>query len=107
MPHGPPPLIDIQDLRTQFVTDDGLVTAVDGVSFAIPRGKTVGLVGESGCGKSVTALSLLQLVPPPGRVAGGQILYHRDDAAAPADLGALPPRGEPMRRVRGNEIAMI
>jgi oligopeptide/dipeptide ABC transporter ATP-binding protein len=107
MPNGPPPLIDVQELRTQFVTDDGLITAVNGVSFTIPRGKTVGLVGESGCGKSITGLSLLQLVPPPGRVAGGSILYYRDATAAPLDLAALSPRGDAMRAIRGNEIAMI
>src|SRR5438552_4525632 len=107
MPDGPPPLIDIQDLRTQFATDDGIVTAVDGVSFTIPRGKTVGLVGESGCGKSVTALSLLQLVPTPGRIAGGQILYDRKGEAEPLDIAALPPRSDRMRAIRGNEIAMI
>jgi oligopeptide/dipeptide ABC transporter ATP-binding protein len=107
MQNDAPPLIDIQELRTQFVTDDGLVTAVDGVSFSIPRGKTVGLVGESGCGKSVTGLSLLQLVPPPGRVAGGRILYHRAGVPEPLNLAALPPRSERMRAIRGNEIAMI
>jgi oligopeptide/dipeptide ABC transporter ATP-binding protein len=107
MQNGAPPLIEVRDLRTQFATDDGIITAVDGVSFTIPRGKTVGLVGESGCGKSVTALSLLQLVPPPGRVAGGQILYHRKKEAEPIDLASLPPRGEGMRSIRGNEIAMI
>src|SRR5947209_1664622 len=107
MPNGPPPLIEIQDLRTQFVTDDGLVTAVDGVSFTIPRGKTLGLVGESGCGKSVTGLSLLQLVPPPGRVAGGRILYYREAGGEPLDLAALSPRSDAMRAIRGNEIAMI
>ena len=107
MQNGAPPLIDIQELRTQFVTDDGLVTAVDGVSFTIPRGKTVGLVGESGCGKSITGLSLLQLVPPPGRVAGGRILYYRDGECDPLDLAALSPRSDRMRAIRGNEIAMI
>src|SRR5437016_14547281 len=101
MPNGPPPLIEIQDLRTQFVTDDGVVTAVDGVSFTIPRGKTLGLVGESGCGKSITGLSLLQLVPPPGRVTGGQIMYYRDGAQEPLDLAALSPRGDALRALRG------
>jgi oligopeptide/dipeptide ABC transporter ATP-binding protein len=101
------PLIDIQDLRTQFFTDDGVVTAVDGVSFSIPRGKTVGLVGESGCGKTLTGLSLLQLVPPPGRVTGGRVLFYREGASEPVDLAALGPRGDTMRGIRGNEIAMI
>src|SRR6266478_8513281 len=75
----------------------GYVKAVDGVSFTIPRGKTLGLVGESGCGKSVTGLSLLQLVPPPGRVAGGRILYYRDAGSEPLDLAALSPRSDAMR----------
>jgi oligopeptide/dipeptide ABC transporter ATP-binding protein len=107
MPENAQPLIDIQQLRTQFATDDGVVTAVDGVSFSIPRGQTVGLVGESGCGKSVTGLSLLQLVPSPGRVTGGKMLFWREGAAEPVDLATLSARGEAIRAVRGNEIAMI
>src|SRR6202011_3822436 len=93
--------------RTQFVTDGGLVTAVDDISFTIPRGKTVGLGGESGCGESITGLSLLQLVPPPGRITGGRILYYRDGERDPLDLAALSPRSDRMRAIRGNEIAMI
>src|SRR5690349_24311270 len=107
MPDSLPPLIDVQELRTQFATDDGLVTAVDGVSFTIPRGKTVGLVGESGCGKSITGLSLLQLVPSPGRVTGGQILFSRVEDGEPVDIAALSPQGSAIRDLRGNEIAMI
>jgi peptide/nickel transport system ATP-binding protein len=107
MAEDSPPLLDIQQLCTQFATDDGLVTAVDSVSFTIPRGKTVGLVGESGCGKSITGLSLLQLVPPPGRVAGGKILFRKDERAPPIDLAALSARGDAIRAIRGNEIAMI
>jgi oligopeptide/dipeptide ABC transporter ATP-binding protein len=103
----PPPLIEVRDLCTQFATDDGVVTAVDSVSFAIPRGRTVGLVGESGCGKSITGLSLLQLVPPPGRITAGEVLFHRDGESAPVDLAGLPPRGDQIRAIRGNEIAMI
>ncbi len=92
-------LLRVEDLKTEFATDDGLVRAVDGVSFALGRGKTLGLVGESGCGKSVTALSILRLITPPGRIAGGRITFEG------TDLLALP---EPeMRRIRGNRISMI
>jgi peptide/nickel transport system ATP-binding protein len=92
-------LLRVDDLRTEFLTDDGLVRAVDGVSFAMPRGKTLALVGESGCGKSVTALSILRLIAPPGRIAGGRILF---DGRNLLDL----PEPE-MRRIRGNRISMI
>ena len=69
------PLLDIRGLRTHFKTDDGMVRAVDGVSLYIDRGETLGVVGESGCGKTVTALSVLKLIAmPPGRIASGQIL---------------------------------
>jgi oligopeptide/dipeptide ABC transporter ATP-binding protein len=92
-------LLDVRELRTHFPTDDGVVRAVDGVSFRVRRGQTLGVVGESGCGKSVTALSVMRLVPPPGRIAGGRILFEG------RDLAALP---EPkMRAVRGRDIAMI
>jgi len=101
------PLVEISGLQTVFETDDGLVRAVNDVSFTIPRGGTVGLVGESGCGKSVTGLSMLQLVPPPGRIASGEILYHRNGARKPIDIAKLPRRGDEIRSIRGNEIAMI
>jgi oligopeptide/dipeptide ABC transporter ATP-binding protein len=94
------PLLEIRDLRTQFFTDDGLVRAVDGVSYALGRGETVGVVGESGCGKSVTALSILRLIPdPPGKIVSGQILF---DGTNLIELTAAE-----MRRVRGNDISMI
>jgi oligopeptide/dipeptide ABC transporter ATP-binding protein len=97
------PLITIDHLKTYFYTDDGVVKAVDDVSLAIPKGKTLGLVGESGCGKSVTALSLMRLIGVPGKIAGGSIRMH--DGAGPVELTAL---SEPeMRRVRGAEISMI
>jgi oligopeptide/dipeptide ABC transporter ATP-binding protein len=93
------PILEVRDLRTSFHTAEGEGRAVDGVSFHLERGETLGLVGESGCGKSVTALSILRLVAPPGRIGGGQILLSG------RDLLTLP---EPeMRRVRGDEIAMI
>jgi len=106
-------LIDISDLKTVFPTDDGIVRAVDGVSFSISRGKTLGLVGESGCGKSVTGLSILQLVPSPGIIEDGSILWMPDSSRAsinsdqPIDITNLPANSESMRRIRGNDIAMI
>jgi peptide/nickel transport system ATP-binding protein len=92
-------LLEIRDLVTEFRTEQGTVCAVDGVSFDIAARATVGLVGESGCGKSVTALSIMRLIAPPGRVAGGSIRY------AGIDLLALRPAA--MRAIRGNRIAMI
>ncbi len=92
-------LLQIENLQTHFDTRDGALRAVDGVSLAIAPAQTLALVGESGCGKSLTALSILRLVPPPGRIAGGHILFHD------RDLLALPESD--MRGVRGNRIAMI
>ena len=93
-------LIEVRNLHTSFFTPDGEVKAVDGVSLEIAEGKTLGLVGESGCGKSVTALSVMRLVPsPPGKVVGGEILYRGRDL--------LKLDGEAMRKIRGNEISMI
>jgi oligopeptide/dipeptide ABC transporter ATP-binding protein len=93
-------LIEIKNLRTSFFTPEGEMRAVDGVSFDIEEGKTLGLVGESGCGKSVTALSIMRLIPsPPGKVVGGQILFRGKDL--------LELNGEEMRKVRGNEISMV
>jgi peptide/nickel transport system ATP-binding protein len=94
------PLIEIRELQTQFFTDDGLVRAVDGVSYSLEKGETVGVVGESGCGKSVTALSVLRLIPdPPGKIVHGQILFEG------TNLIELSPAE--MRRIRGNDISMI
>src|SRR6266567_1869358 len=96
----PPPmpsLIDIPNLKTYFYTDEGVVKAVDDVSLTIPRGKTLGLVGESGCGKSVTALSVIRLISPPGRIAGGRVTMHED--GKPVVLSELP--DPEMRRIRG------
>ena len=93
------PLLEVRDLVTEFRTDGGTVRAVDGVSFEIPARATLGVVGESGCGKSVTALSIMRLVAPPGRVAGGHVRYGGKDLLALA-------AGD-MRAIRGNRIAMI
>src|SRR5712691_4399778 len=93
------PLLEVRDLRTSFFLEGGEARAVDGVSFALDAGRVLGLVGESGCGKSVTALSLMRLVPPPGRIVGGEV---RLDGR---DLLGLPERD--MRAVRGAGLAMI
>jgi oligopeptide/dipeptide ABC transporter ATP-binding protein len=105
-------LLQVEDLRTYFPLREGTVKAVDGASFTIRRGQTVGVVGESGCGKSVTAFSILQIVGRPGRIVSGRVLFHRPlrgtgDTTEVVDLAALHPRGEEMRQVRGGEIAMI
>jgi oligopeptide/dipeptide ABC transporter ATP-binding protein len=99
-------LLEVRGLKTYFYTEDGVVKAVDGVDFAIERQKTLGVVGESGCGKSQTALSIMGLIPmPPGRIVEGQILYHRDSRAV--ELTKLNPKGREYRSLRGNEMAMI
>ena len=100
-------LLTAEHLRTWFDTDEGVVKAVDDVSFEIRRGKTLGVVGESGCGKSMTSLSIMRLVPRPrGRIAGGTITYYRKDGAA-IDITSLDSFGPEMRSLRGNDIAMI
>jgi len=99
------PLLTIRGLKTRFFLDEGTVHAVDGVNLDIPRGKTVGLVGESGCGKSVTAFSILRLVERPGRIVEGEIVLHRDGKQIV--LTDLPDEGSAIRQVRGREIAMI
>ena len=102
------PLLDIRDLKTYFYTDDGVVRAVDGVSLSIAPEKTLGVVGESGCGKSITAFSTMRLIPsPPGKIEHGQILFHKDPESDPIDLTQLNPKGTQMRGIRGNDIAMI
>src|SRR5437868_10110601 len=93
-------LLDIRGLKTHFVTDDGLVQAVDGVDLTVERGETVCVVGESGCGKTVTALSVLKLIAmPPGRIVGGQILWQGRDM--------VPLRADEMNQIRAKEIGMI
>src|SRR5437879_3049262 len=92
-------LLEVKNLKTHFPTRAGLVRAVDEVSFYIDRGELLGLVGESGCGKSITALSIMRLVTPPGKIAGGQIFFGGRDL--------LQLSNAEMRAVRGNDIAMI
>ena len=93
-------LLSVRDLQTHFYTQRGVGRAVDGVSFDLRRGETLGLVGESGCGKSMTSLSIVGLYPQPGaRIVGGQILFDGKD------LGQFPPNE--LRRYRGKRLAMI
>jgi peptide/nickel transport system ATP-binding protein len=101
-------LVELTGLRTHFFTDSGTVQAVDGVDLEIRRGRTLCVVGESGCGKSITARSILQLVDAPGRIVDGQVLLNRDGGPPGGlDLAALHPRGREIRDVRGKDIAMI
>ena len=105
-------LLEIKDLKVQFPLKEGTIRAIDGATFSINRGETIGIVGESGCGKSVMARSILRIVPPPGEITSGVIVYHRPvqregTAADPIDLIALDPAGKPIRQLRGAEIAMI
>ncbi|RPJ38303.1 MAG: ABC transporter ATP-binding protein [Deltaproteobacteria bacterium] len=94
------PLLEVRDLRTQFFTLNGVIRAVDGISFELSPGETLGLVGESGCGKSVTALSIMRILPEPaGRIVGGTIHFRGQN------LASLPERK--MEKIRGNKIAMV
>ena len=94
------PLLQVRNLRTEFVTQDGIVHAVNGISLDLEEGETLGVVGESGCGKSVSMLSLMRLIPqPPGRIVDGEVIFQGQDL--------LKYSNEQIRRVRGNEIAMI
>ena len=99
------PLLSVRDLRTHFFTREGLVRAVDGVSFAIREGETVGIVGESGCGKSITAKSVLRIVERPGRIVGGEIMLRRGRGVV--DLTQLGDDSAEIRSIRGAEIALI
>ena len=96
---GAAPVLEVRGLAVEFATDDGPVRAVDGISYAVPAGRTLGVVGESGCGKSVTALALMRLVPPPGRIVAGEVRLEGEA------LTALGERA--MRAVRGARVAMI
>lgn len=93
-------LLSVRDLRTYFYTEDGVVPAVDGVSFDLEKGGTLGIVGESGCGKSVTSLSIMRLIPsPPGKIVSGEIIFEGRDLVKLSEAE--------MRKIRGNEISMI
>ncbi|MCC6388787.1 MAG: ABC transporter ATP-binding protein, partial [Dehalococcoidia bacterium] len=93
-------LLEVKDLRTYFYTQEGVVKAVDGTSYVVNEGETLGLVGESGCGKSVSALSILRLIPtPPGKVVSGEIIFQGRDI--------LKLDEDELRKIRGNEIGMV
>ena len=99
------PLLEIIDLKVHFETEYGVVRALNGIHLAVEEGHTLGIVGESGCGKSVTALAIMGLIHRPGRIAGGEILYRRNQEVVPLHL--LNPKGPKIRAIRGNDIAMI
>ena len=107
-------LAEIRNLRTYFYLAEGVVRAVDGVDLTIREGRTLGIVGESGCGKSITSLSLMQLVPNPGRIEEGEILYYGElpttvsaSGSGPINIAALKPDSREMRALRGNQISMV
>jgi len=99
------PLLEINNLKTYFYVNEGVLKAVDSVSFRISQEETLGLIGESGCGKSVTAHSILRIVPSPGKLVGGQILLYNDHLAI--NLAELNPSGTTIRSIRGKDISMI
>jgi oligopeptide/dipeptide ABC transporter ATP-binding protein len=98
-------LLEVKDLQTYFFSREGTLRAVDGVSFAVQPGEVLGIIGESGCGKSVTAQSILRIVPANGKIVGGQILFRRDGNVT--DLARLDPKGKEIRSIRGKEISMV
>ena len=103
-------LLEIKDLRVSFPLDEGSVRAVEGMDLTMRRGEVLGVVGESGCGKSITAHSVLRIIPAPGRIDAGQILFHRpgqSGANGVVDLARLNPTGSEIRNIRGKDIAMI
>jgi peptide/nickel transport system ATP-binding protein len=102
----PAPLVGIRGLKVHFQTDEGLVKAVDGVDFDIPRGKTVCVVGESGSGKSISARAILNQVPKPGRIVEGSILYSGRDGTG-VDIAQLDRRGDAIRAIRGRDIGLV
>jgi oligopeptide/dipeptide ABC transporter ATP-binding protein len=119
--HPTTPLLEVHNLKTHFMLQQGIVRAIDGVDFTIGRGQTVGLVGESGCGKSVLARSILRIVPPPGRIVEGEIIFHRSPTDSAyhnthrdttkvvdvIDLVKLDSKGAEIRDIRGGEISMV
>jgi oligopeptide/dipeptide ABC transporter ATP-binding protein len=102
-----PPLLSVKNLKTYFSLDEGDVKAVDGVDFDVSPGQVVGIVGESGCGKSVTIKSVLRIIEKPGKIIDGEILFRRKQTDELVDLAQLDGQGKEMRSIRGGEIALI
>lgn len=109
-----PLLVEIKNLNIQFDVRDGIVKAVDGATFEIRRGQTLGIIGESGCGKSITAKAIMQMVPKPGKIVEGKVIYHRrveqnadGEVVEEVCVTDLDPDGDKIRKIRGGEIAMI
>ena len=106
-------LLEINDIKVEFGVRDGVVHALDGVTFTIDRGKTLGVIGESGCGKSVTAKAIMQMIPHPGKISQGEVIYHyrpKHDKTGKIErinITTLDPDGDKIREIRGGEIAMI
>lgn len=106
------PLVEVKDLYVDFEVRDGTVHAIQGASFNINRGETTGVIGESGCGKSVTAKAIMQMIPKPGKIVNGEVLYHKRDRDTPGQeeiikITELDPDGVQIRKIRGGEIGMI
>ena len=102
-------ILEVRNLHTHFHTESGVVRALEGVDFTLSRGQVLGVVGESGCGKSVTAQCIMNMVPSRGRIVDGSVLYHQHNGQGTeaVEITSLPPKSREMRRIRGNEIAMI
>jgi len=107
------PLVEIKNLNVEFEVRDGTVHALEGVTFTVNRGETLGVIGESGCGKSVTAKTVMHMVPKPGKITQGEVIYHRRDKYDPSkpietiNITNLDPDGDEIRKIRGGEFAMI
>jgi len=100
-------LLEIKDLKISFPLDEGLVRAVEGADLTVHRGEVLGVVGESGCGKTVTAQSVLRIIPPPGKIDSGQILFHPPGSQSVVDIAKVSPTGSEILDIRGKHIAMI
>jgi peptide/nickel transport system ATP-binding protein len=107
MTYNEAPILSVRDLKTYFFPDEGTVKAVDGASFDVLSRHTLGIVGESGCGKSVTARSILRIVERPGRIVSGSILLQRGAGEKDLDLAQIDPKGPVMRQIRGGEIGLV